>query len=505
MLFERWQAGGTRTLPIDLTLLIVAALLIAWCSFIGYLQSDDFYYAIAAKAWLRDGFYLADSHWGLRHVLVLPIALSFRLFGVSELSLVLPTFLYFVGCALIAYFAIRAWHGRMPALLAALSILLTPLLAGTATTVFADLPEAFWIVASLLCVIAARQRGGDLRMAVLAGFFAALGWITRETTLAYLAFLGICFLISPGMPRPHYFAMAGGFFFVLAIDTFALWLASGDPLYRFNITMKGVAGDNPVETQYGPRGGFDRHGNVDMPRWLLPIGMMLLQQKFGLLYFIAVPIWLWLCFGRTVDPAIRTTARVLGGAALAWFVILSYILTSLWVQNRYQTVTTIAAAIVIGLGITALYRARRRALALSVAALVVVNSLLMLALENDDQLFGEKILTEWSANRTEPITTDANTRSTAQFLLEAAGSSGRVSAGTPSPGSLYFFNSAPRRGPPRDRPVPQPGWVVVATAVSPEKPLSGLLRRSGVLRFVPPGIALKLAPPPKQAVLYRLP
>lgn len=505
MLFESWKEGGKRTLPIDLALLSAVALLIAWCNFVGFLESDDLYYARAAEAWLRDGFYLAESHWGLRHVLVLPIALSFRLFGVSELSLVLPTFLYFAGCALIAYVAILAWHGRVPALLAALSILLTPLLAVTSSTVFADLPEAFWIIASLLCVVAARHRGGDLRMAILAGLFAALGWITRETTLAYLAFLGICFLISPGMPRSHYFAMAGGFLFVLALDTFALWLASGDPLYRYHVTLKGVAGDNPVETEYGPRGGFDRHGNLDMPRWLLPIGMMLVQQKFGLLYFIAVPVWLWLCFGRTVDAGIRTTARVLGGGALTWFIVLSYVLTSLWVQNRYQTVTTIAAAIVIGLGITALYGAHRRALARMVAALVVVNSVLMLALENDDQLFGEEILTEWSANRTEPITTDVNTRSTARFLLEAAGSSERVSDGIPPPGGLYFFNSAPRRGPPPDRLAPQPGWVVVATAASPEKPLSKLLQLSGLLRFLPPGIARKLAPPPKQAVLYRLP
>jgi 4-amino-4-deoxy-L-arabinose transferase-like glycosyltransferase len=501
---EPKAAPGGATIVLLFLVLCSIAFLLSGITWTGFLESDDLYYANAARGWLDDGLYLASSHWGLRHLIVLPIALAFKLLGVGEYSLLLPTVLYFVVLIGVSFVVFARWYGLAYGLVVAGALLSVPLLVATSTTVFADLPEAFWITASFYCFVAARNSTARSKMLIAAGLLAGAAWITRETTIAYLVFLALCFLVAPGMPRSSYFLIGAGFALVFCFDTLSLWIASGHPLYRYSVTMSGVQADDPRTANFEIAGGFDRHGNLATARWLQPLVMMFLQQKFGVLYFMAVPLLAWLCLSGRVPVQLRSTARLLAGLACTWFIMLSYVLSSLWIQNRYQTVTTVAAAIAVGLSVVALCRIGWRRLAVAVGAAMAVNAALMLSLENRDLLFGERLLVEWASEYPETITTDSKTRTTALFLLEAVGSVDRVQVGAPVTGALYFYNSAPRRGTPEDRVAPKESWTVVKSRRSPSRPMGMLLKKLGVLAHLPKGIAQKLAPAAKEAVLYRV-
>ena len=140
------------------------------------------------------------------------------------------------------------------------------------------------------------------------------------------------------------------------------------------------------------------------------------------------------------------------------------------------------------------------------AIILTVNTLLIVSSDNHP-LFGEKALVALAAATTEPISTDPGTFQGAAIPLQWAAISDRVAAALPQPGGLYYFDSHPRRGIPAGWPVqlPGPNWREVARVRKPTKPIALLANRLNVHRFLPSGIANKLDPPPRVAVLYRIP
>src|SRR6185437_6433756 len=124
----------------SLVLLVLAiAVFSAWLGWTGYIESDDQYYASAAVGWLTKFPYIGTGHWGLRHAIVLPIAASFALGGISETALILPTTLYYLAIVVLTFFALNRLSGAAVAFWAAVLIALTPLFSLSASIVVTDL------------------------------------------------------------------------------------------------------------------------------------------------------------------------------------------------------------------------------------------------------------------------------------------------------------------------------------------------------------------------------
>ena len=94
-------ARATASTPLAPTLWGLASVLfllgIVLLSWTGYTESDDSLYAAAAWHWVQHFPYLGINHWGLRHAIVLPMALLFRLFGRSEATLEAPVLFYYAA------------------------------------------------------------------------------------------------------------------------------------------------------------------------------------------------------------------------------------------------------------------------------------------------------------------------------------------------------------------------------------------------------------------------
>ena len=107
---------------------VLATVAFAWVGFYG---SDDLSYALGGLGWLNDFPYVGDSHWTLRHTLVAPMGALFGLFGISELTLVLPALFYYLALLLLVY-SMMARH--FDAVVASIAVLLLGTLPLTAAS-----------------------------------------------------------------------------------------------------------------------------------------------------------------------------------------------------------------------------------------------------------------------------------------------------------------------------------------------------------------------------------
>lgn len=526
------QLGPFRAvLAAGLALTLIAV--IARFAWTGFIESDDVFYTHAARGWAEHFPYLGTTHWGLRHTIVLPIALCFVLFGQNEVTLILPFLVYACAFLTIIFFWTRSISSSRDGLFAALLVAATPVFAGWATIAVDDIPEACFILASVWVFHSAVRRSASHgeRLPIdappasrlgppptwrllLAGGLAGLAFITRETTAALLIYYGVLFLIGYGGRRLDYVWMGVGFACIYLIDAGLLYAASGDPFYRFDVSLTGVGHDNPSMDKTEATALYNRHGVLNLPRWIQAPSAILANQKFGLFFWAAIPA----AFALAVTPDRshqRDTVRLLSGLALTWFLVTSYAMYFLWIIPRYQTVTMGALAIPLAIALgRVIVRGHQRA-AYAVLAVMLGTGSLLTVMGDTNPLFGERALARFAAleqrdsqdrhGESRRIVTDTDTLHSAGLLLDWNGGGSLVSDGQPAPGDLFFWNEHPRRDPPPGRIRPAAGWKLLARFEAPRNPIAVFFRSSGLISFLPASIATKLDAPPRIAEVYQIP
>ena len=184
------------------TILALATLLVLAMGWVGHIGSDDLEYISAARNWFSVDGYLPDSHWAMRHPLVLPMGLSFQIFGHSEIISILPSLLYAAG--MLGMLLFNRHVSLLDGLFAGLVFVLTPLFAEIASIANVDIVEAFFVFSSFLLFCSAYGGNAPLPVVFLSGVLAGIAFTARETSGALVVFYGLLFLFRPGMARPAY-------------------------------------------------------------------------------------------------------------------------------------------------------------------------------------------------------------------------------------------------------------------------------------------------------------
>lgn len=473
-------------------------------SFVGFIESDDLEYANAGAQWL-EGPHLGQSHWALRHLIVLPIAAAFAVLGRGEAGLLLPTVLYSAAIVAMTGLCVARVAGALAGVLAALLVVSLPVVLTGASVVYSDTAETFFVLASLWAYWFA-TRSGRGGLFVASGVLAGCAFITRETTVALLALYLVLFLLAPRRIL-DFVRMGLGFLAVVGLDAALLWLASGDPLWRFTVSGRGVAGDNPALAHFQVNaGGLDRHGVIVAPRPLQALLAVFANQQMGLLPWVAVPAAIALArppvLGRRRSAAVHFAAL-----ALVWFGLLSYAFTFMWIVPRYQTVAMVALCVPLAIWLAGRIEAGAWRLP-ALLVLAILGSGAALALVADRELlFGERGLVAFARATQGPIRTDPATLRGADWLLRVEGLRGRVSPGPCEPGQLCYANPRPRRPPPAGWVPPQvpPGAPVLLEVPRGRSTVAAILARSGLLALMPAAVRAKLDPPPLVARGFRIP
>ena len=84
---------------------------------IGFLGSDDSLYWDGSSGWLTHFPFLGQTHWALRHTLVIPIAIARAVLGDGSPALLAPPLLYAIGVLVV----IALWMRRVAGATAAIA------------------------------------------------------------------------------------------------------------------------------------------------------------------------------------------------------------------------------------------------------------------------------------------------------------------------------------------------------------------------------------------------
>jgi len=408
-------------------------LLVSW-DWIGYVGSDDAIYWGGGKGWLEH-FPYVGGHGSIRETITIPIALSIAFLGNGTGALVLPTLLYTLSLIVLLVGWVNRAAGPTAAVLTAVFLATSPILVSYASVASVDAIESFFIFSSLACFYRAVIRGPSFALLFLSGVLAGLGMLSRETTVFALLCYSLMFLAGFGMPRRWYWVMALGFFCVVGAELAYLWVMTGDPFYRVNISLHH---DNDINRWIEQGGGVPViHPALD------PFLALLLSHYFGFLFWVSIPAGVWLLHRGGETLATRRLLQLVGLLSVVWFAAAACAVTMLPLLPRYFMVSAVGAASIGAIALARSWQIGRRRLVAALGFILIAGNLLGLAIENTDYTFGERALVDLASRQHYVIHTDPLTAGRASLLLEWNGTTAKVSTSPPGPGDLYFFNPLP--------------------------------------------------------------
>lgn len=496
-----WMASGRNGLWLGLAL-FCGLVAMGW---IGFLASDDVTYAVGAYGWIEE-FPFVGGHGTIRYPITIPMALSFITFGENEFAMVLPSLLYNLGFLILIWHVVRDVSGSLAATSALAVLAISPLLVIQSSIASVDIVEMAFLFASVLLFWRCLDSGPDPRRLFAAGALAGLAFLTRETAIFVAVFFAILFLIGHRFHRGHYLWIAAGFLTIWAIEIIYLWAMTGDPLYRITISLNH---DSTIDRTIDVAGNTVIHPLID------PLLVLLINQEFMALFFIAIPVAAWLCFGRSIDQRTQHFARIISLFGITWFLCAAAAQKLLPLNPRYFMITTAGACVLTGIGLAKLAssaKARLRLIVYGLALLLLGSNLTGIYLENKDSLFGPRQLAAIAAAKPDvQIVTDPMTRYRADMLLRWEGARARVVDRPATPGDLFFYNpafadQANFKMPAERISLFQPGPDAHMVARYEPRPihLALLIEASGLSTYLPDGIWKKLRYRHPAVVLYRI-
>ena len=470
--------------------LISFAALVAW-GWVGFLGSDDVTFAIGGYGWLEH-FPFVGGHGTIRYPITIPIALSFLTLGEHEFAMVLPSLLYMVGFLTLTWFTVKRAGDGWLAFGAMAALITCPLLVVQSSIASVDIVEMFYLFASAYLFWRCVEDGPNAKRLFFAGALAGLGFLTRETAIFIALFYAIYFAIGYRFHRGHYLWIAAGFVSVWLVEVIYLWIMTGDPLYRVTIALHH---DSSIDRTVDLAGNLIVHPLID------PLLVLLANQEFMALFFVAIPLGGWLCFSRSIEPKLQRFVRIVATLGLVWLVTAGAAQKLLPLNPRYFMITCASACILTGITLSVLWKCgQRRWLVLLIAAFLLGTNLLGIYVENKSSTFGEHVLAKLAEDRPKDILyTDPMTRYRADMLLRWEKAQPRVLGEPPKAGALYLYNpkwaaNANFMMPKNEIAAfqPKPEWECLNT-IEPRPPLiTNLIKATGLSAIIPGGIWKKL-------------
>lgn len=499
---------------------------------VGYYGSDDISYAEGGAGWLNDFPYVGDSHWTLRHTIVIPIAIAFRVGGTSEFTLVLGTLLYHLALIATVYIVVARHLSTRTAILATIIIATLPLMVTQSTVVVPDFAEVFFCFLSLSLFYEATLTDKPLKFLILAGIAAGFSWLTRETVVFFLLTYGILFVAGFGIQRRLYFVMAGAFLGVVSIEFAYFALTEGSALHRLfvdlstHLRVDGAEGSASVsqsmsnaltKTEKHLYGNLTRTGSLSVNRLIDPLLVVLANQEFMFLYIIAVPCVVWAAIKPRGTKSQQTFLRVFGLAGLVWFACI-WLQIGMTLLPRYYMLPSLMLIIVFSFWLTEVVWHRRPIVTAGLVAFLVSTNLMGTYIDNRNPIYAERVLRDFLLETDEVVYTDPETARRGGFLYRTAGVQDRVRAGKPTPGTLFFFNpkyvvqgrkiasaevSRDVRLKQLEVYLPREGWEEIWTQSEGRRFLGRVLEFLGISQFIPREILRRLNNPNPPVSLYR--
>jgi hypothetical protein len=225
-------------------LLVLLAAAVRLLLFSGVYGHDDWAYLFYIRSYTNGQTHeILHSLWGLRFLIWFPVAVLFKVFGVSFSAAFAPGFILGLTAVPLTYFILR--HLRMGigvATLGCLFLILSPIDWQVSTTIRGDIEMSFYSGALLLALLGLRQAVGRNKYywGLLAGVIWGFSVLSKEW--GYVMAWGIFFVAAVDFIKTRrfpweYTGVAAGFALILFMDAALLKYLTGDWLARVHTSI----------------------------------------------------------------------------------------------------------------------------------------------------------------------------------------------------------------------------------------------------------------------------
>lgn len=422
-----------------------------------------------AMIWRDSPPYLGDTHWALRHIFVLPMAASFKLFGANEFTATLPNIVYAGGLVAITFYFARKYVGLSEAVFASVLVSTSAFLVSKPLEIAIYGPEVFFCALASWLVVAAENERRRIFLLALAGVSVGFAWTLREQTSAIMVAFAVLMLLMRRQVLLSWFALGVGFGSVLAIELVVYWAVAGNPLYRYDIDLHhrvtGWGAAKPMAVPYWVRVVTPikdiLSDPLTTPVLALSIGLALIGKRIGMFENQPVSKSLF-AFGVIAMVCVPIAAI---GFNLA--------------LPRYYPIFPYFIALVSAFSIAALVRRYGVGAGGVAVAVIILTNVAVEEFTSYKEYSEARILLRHVEESNEPIFTDPLTASRVRHLLlmkgmERSEISSRVRSTRNAPAGVLFYEANPLNR------IEAFGCVIASEAPPRGNWMHWLLRRTGL-------------------------
>ena len=324
------------------------------------------------------------NHHSLRKGLLLPTALMYRLFGVSDWTTGAWSFVCSIGLIVVAHrFARRIFSSEPAGLVAAVLMAAFPLDIIFASVLWPTEPQAFLAALGMYLFFRAEDTASDGRPPAARDYFLGgacigLAYLVHITALFLGLFFAAYIVVYWRRFRWQILLVAVGVVAVIFAEQLAFYIYHQEWLYSFRVTNE--------SQNLGAGFGYIRNWEgtsllIEGTAWASfvagPWSMALLNQEFALYYVVGLPamiyvaikarqpwamrpllLWfvtqfLWIAYGST-NPAkwvwLGRMPRYYSPVTLPLMLVLTYVVVKLWQRGRHR----MSAGLTVGLLVSGL-------------------------------------------------------------------------------------------------------------------------------------------------------
>ncbi len=474
--------------PAALAVIFIVSVALYWY---GLGPGDAEHYMEAALRW-QDGPWLGENHWSLRHLFVLPMAASFKLFGTSEAAAMIPNILYAAMTVAITWTFGRRHLGDHAAFLAAALMATSAFFVARPLELDVYGAEAFFAALSCWLFITARRSARRGLILIAAGACAGLAWTVREQSAYLVVAFGLLLLLERKQPLQSITFVGAGFAAVIAAELLLYTIAAGDPLYRYRIDLGhrdiGVNAQMTAEQARLPARA------ARLARYLAttPATTPMLLLAAGASYYLHRT--------RALSPSAGRSAIVVFSAVGVISALVASIAFNVS-ATRYFPLLTYAAFLIVAVAIVQIFMRGRPRAAVAVAASVLAVNVAAADFTRDGDYAEARALADIAMVSAEPIFADPLSVHRARYQLRLKGwtmaaASARVrNARDAAAGDLIFKTDRLNPSEPncviRQMDLRKTGWTHF------------VLRESGAAKLLGARVE-EIVAPPQPAYLLRL-
>lgn len=221
-------------------LIVVVGIVFRIICFVGLSGDDPYFYANYALQVLEKNFDITnpDTPFIFRYIIIYPVALFFKLFGIKHFSAVLFILLLSVAEIIIIFLLGKKLFNEKIGLISSFLLVFIPVNSVYATQLLPDIPISFFMSFAILLFLIGIDSSYSIVYYFLSGCLIYCAYICRSISLIMIGTVFIGYIIYNKKMTPKFIFVIIGFLIPFILTSMWYYFNTGDFLFDYHFLRK---------------------------------------------------------------------------------------------------------------------------------------------------------------------------------------------------------------------------------------------------------------------------